>query len=645
MLRREFFGFAAVAVFHDPLRYFLRKLVREATRLPWQEYRNVAAMTTAHKTTGLINPAMVHFQAFDSDGWVSGVVQPTHPADYDYRWTFDDVDGSTWALSGKSKNVAYGHDQFHSFPAAGTYDVVLDVIKTDLTVVLYTQTLVVADADLTFDTEGTNDLYFDATLGNDTTGDGTIATPYASVAKAITLWGAGKRFNFKYGETFNNTSGHTLTHNTGPIHMRAYGTPGTRDARGLADNAPIVKKTSDGGQFFIVSGGAGEKNWTFFDLNIQGDAADALACNIFETNFPITRISEFALWRVEVSLAKEGIVFNPVDGSAYIAANEHQLIFMADCYFHEFEVKPFVIPAQKLVCAGSRYRASNSSHIMRISFSRHAVIRDCEASECGGSLHVLKFHSGPNGSGWPDAAYYLIQDCWVHNGNSSAPVSFGPQDDSSDERIDSWVIENCLFTTDDAATVYGMQVRGQNHVIRNCVIDLSGGSVSSVTGIYISKRGSEPAPVDIQIYNCTIFADQNTTFGEFGIHISNDNTPVPDGTIVKNVAVNFTGNHATKELVRDQGTNSVLATNTLNPATPGFTNTATSDFTLTALSDFLDAGTDLGVLVARDRADGYRLGLDYDQGAYERNAGVHPEGGGEPPAGESSYAVRIAWYD
>lgn len=603
---------------------------------------------------GSCAPWGVHFQAFDADGWTSGVIQPASgdPADLDYMWTFGGS-AATWALSGKSKNTGYGHGQYHTYDTPGTKDVACSVIDESLNVTVYTEAVTVTDPDVVFAGEGTNTYFFDSVAGLDANA-GTQASPKQTLAHALTLVAAGKRIRFKFGQTFTDAGGSLqLAHNTGPFMMDAWGTAGTRDARGIADNAPILQMTTDG-TFLQFRGAVADKNWRLVDLHLKGNSGDVTGTIVAFWNTECQRSILF--WRCELDTGNNGFLLPHVDEDAYVQANASERIFFADCYFHDTNNKPFIGAARKMVWAGCKLRNSATSHVLRITWSRLAVIKDVELSECGANLHTAKFHSAEFSAGF-ESLYWLIQDCKFWKGNSNSPVSFGPQDDVSDERIRYWVIESNLFacdevvgTTIDLVTHYGSQC-----TYRSNVFDMSG-SHNSAQCMNIGKRANHVAnptfmvPTGNKIYHNTFYRDSASSINFYGIYLAPNGVDFPcaDTTLKNNVAY-ISGGSPDSRLVRiNAGATGTIGgggspagadgNNLLNPTTPGFVDGPNQNWALLAGSDLTGGGLDVSPVVRRTRDDLYWIGTTFGRGAYGYNLGGHPGGGAAP-----SQPARKRW--
>ncbi|MEW6251289.1 MAG: hypothetical protein AB1716_11625 [Planctomycetota bacterium] len=97
-------------------------------------------MTTASRTSG-VAPLLVHFDAVDVDGWLSGVLQPPNEdfALFYYEWNFDDPGSGNWSTTGYSRNYAIGFVAAHVFENPGHYEVRLTVTTNAGAVHTYVQ--------------------------------------------------------------------------------------------------------------------------------------------------------------------------------------------------------------------------------------------------------------------------------------------------------------------------------------------------------------------------------------------------------------------------------------------------------------------------------------------------------------------------
>jgi hypothetical protein len=182
-----------------------------------------------------------------------------------YKWIFPERESDgNWTHTGFPKWYG-GPDAITAnlYETEGSYKCQLQVIDEDGGNVLgdgnwYEEAITVADPTWT-------DIYVDATSGNDTTGDGSIGSPYQTIGKANTeVAGANTRILLKRGETFNHSGtlevGGTVD---GPIQVQPYGTG--------AD--PVVKddEAASGGVFIQID----YDDRRLIDVTVEGTEATA----------------------------------------------------------------------------------------------------------------------------------------------------------------------------------------------------------------------------------------------------------------------------------------------------------------------------------------------------------------------------------
>lgn len=635
--RREFLGFALL-VQRDPVREFwklLDAIERTIDPIRW-EFRPVASMTAAHRTTG-VAPQTILLDAVDFESHSSGVVQPAlvggrrEYADLDYRWTVDE-DLGNWPAMGsipaKPKNVQYNHLASFTLPA-GTHVFVLDVIDENLDVFTYNETVTITDQDTYYTTTGRT-LYYNQTTG-DNGNAGTVGSPKQTWDDAITeLATDDTRILLAYGETFTTAvDGGNITGFR--CMVGAYGTPGTPDSRGIYDNAPIIQKSTSGGTTIRINGSTSDRDLKLVGIDIQGSGGTSNGLNVFLPD-PSREIMVHQC-RLDTGLHK-GIFTNGT--SPHDDAEYHFRWFITSCHFENCTDYCIFAGFDKSVIQGTFTSCHTSGeHNIRIWQMRKLLIDHCESTDVlttGGGKHCYKLHGGDQdvAVAKPICKFNLFTNNWTYGNNGVWPIGIGPQDSAHDERFEELLCEsNFTDAADDAETQVGILYWGRYGTFRNNICDLTGGSSVGIIGIQVTQRGIEPAPLGCRAFNNTVYMGGAGASFEVGIQF--------DSAVTTSFARNnilFSPNGSSRwEVLYDPSGNNTGSNNVKTHSDPGFTDAANGDFSLGAgATTLIDQGFDLdGAGVIRDFADGYRVGLTFDLGAYEFNAGSHP-GGGPAPA-------------
>jgi PKD repeat protein len=580
--------------------------------------------TNEHLAEG-VAPLGVHFSAefsgsTDSDrGFLS----------CEYSWDFGDSDSGTWGTTGKSKNVAKGGIAEHVFENPGNYTVSLTVRNGNGVIGTETFTVKVEDPDTVY--SGTNTICVCDSANADfskapsgalcvTTDDLSTITKYATV---------GKRVLFHRGSSWT-TAELSWAGNAGPVTIGAFGTGTNPDAYGIYDNAPQITMTS--GTFLSLTG---KQDWRVMDLRLLDSTR---SCCSFGGASNMQRI---LLMRLKVEGFKSGIEWTHYNASKILTIDEMAIV---SCELSEAAGNVVYAGGERIAVQGNLIYNARDSHTVRIWQAYKGVISNNIIS--GSSLdnsagrHAFKLHGpGTTGSsgtieyGTPTAGttllahytQYVVVSDNVFGAAGPWPVSIGPQNAQTNTLISDVVFERNRIVSDygvqsSMPVQIGLLYEGQKCAIRNNVFDGTGDGIGpDYTAISVGRRGIEPKPQQIEIYNNTIYRQDNG-FGNkrVGISISED---VSDATVMNNL-VSFPNASVPVTLISNSSTG-LVASNNLLIASVGFIDPNNSspllrDFSLQAdETGIIDKG--IAVPVFEDFLGQWRYsGKNYDVGACER---------------------------
>jgi hypothetical protein len=262
-------------------------------------------------------------------------------------------------------------------------------------------------------------------------------------------------------------------------------------------------------------------------------------------------------------------------------------------------------------------------HVFRIPQMTKGVFQHNRLQGAGADQHQLKLHapcrSGTGcdvlpAEGNAFTEHVVISDNRFVGGSSAWLASLGPQNNDSDERLRDIIIERNWFSA-GAGTSTHLLLHGVRMTARNNIMDLTGSTTGDYFGIHVGRRGQEPTPADVAIYNNTIFRSGGGAGFEAIDVSSSSNTQVKN-----NLA--YAPGASSPVVVGAGGSGTVVANNSPSAtAAPGFvggsTPSAPADFDLTAASISLSSGTTVPVF-----SDFFRrnrpLSGGYDRGAAER---------------------------
>ena len=568
----------------------------------------MAAMTTANRTSG-VAPLLVFFDAVDATAggsgttaspttvaWSSGVYQPTDKLGALYEWNFGDPGSGTWTQTGLSRNTATGFTAAHVYDTPGTYTVVLTITDSDGVARPYDQSITVSAI------SGTTYYVAAAPTGNDSNNGTSQATPFATVAKGLSMAGANRSILFRRGDTWTGVSPQTVSA-SGPGIIGAYGTGARPIWVSTASNNSNTPSNS------ISLGGA---DWRAMDIEVRGTAWACIQAN--GTNGLFLRCF----------VNSSGGVFCGAGGGntgAGFVENE-----IAGCSTYG----AYVSGRQMAVMGNNVHdNVATGSHIWRAPVMHKGVISNNRFWMPGNTRHALKLHSDITSLGGSDTRYVTVSDNLIRG--KTWPVSLGSQDAGTDERPHHIVYERNRHYGESSVTV-DVLIHSSDVVARNNVLDATG-STDGYVGIWAVHWGNvTPMESNIRIYNNTVYS--SGTANSNGIAAAavgtwaTSATSGPTNVTVKNNLLSAPNMGGFKTAVDVTGViqggagpgAGYVASNNLVTNTPGFTNAAAGDFSLLAGSPAIGAGASLWEV----RQDFLRLlrpaGAAYDIGAYEYGA-------------------------
>jgi hypothetical protein len=565
----------------------------------------MAAMTTANRTSGL-TPLAVFFDAVDATNvgalapytWTSGVVQPADILGTLYEWDFGDTTAGTWTQTGLSRNTATGFTAAHVYETPGTYVVTLTVTQINGTVTTYTQTII-ANA-------FSGATYYIATNGSDSNNGTSTATPFATVAKGLSMAGANRQILFRRGDTWTGVAPQTISA-AGPGIIGSYGTgekPIWVSTASNNSNNPTMALTLAG------------SDWRAMDIEIRGTAWTAL----------------------QVGGDYSTYIRCFVNGGSGIFAGAGSGGEWGVCYY-ENEISGCstygaYCPGRQMSVLGNNAHDIVASHIWRVPQMHKGVISHNRFWNAGPTRQAIKLHSDTAGGGGWDTRYVTISDNLWRSDLWS--VSIGSQDAAADERPHQIVVERNRGYAAPGCTA-SLLMHSSDMIARNNVFDMTGCG-NGCTAIWAVHMGTVvPVENNIRIYNNTVY--RGGAADDFaGVAVSswpvNSTASGPTNVKVQNNLV-AAATAAGKYVVALDGiTTSVLQggraagaglvnTNNLLNASPGFTNAVGGDFSITGSSPAVNTG----VTLPEVRQDYMRLlrpaGVVYDIGAYEYGAAAN----------------------
>ncbi|MCK4829799.1 hypothetical protein KA005_79475, partial [bacterium] len=405
---------------------------------------------------------------------------------------------------------------------------------------------------------------------------------------------ADRRILFRRGDSW--TSSATINLNVSGLTIGAYGTCTSPDARGICSNAPTINATG-GGEIFSTNGLTDSR---IMDLNFV-DVNNTRA-NIVRGISGMANILHFRL--------KSSNFGTPIS-YFHSGTNGHDQLAFVDNDLSTSRVYSMYTGSERLIILGNRLRDPDQSHVLRVWQAYKGVIAHNELSGASATSNsgrqALKLH-GPDEGKIADpnnldnrTQYVLVADNLV--GRSGPwPMSIGPKDGGSDERLQDIVVENNRFypgfgtkSTGSLDVQIALNIYTSYATVRNNVFSGEGSS-AGFRAIRIIPSAPAPAPTGNRVFNNTIYKELNPTGNTTtGIDVLSGSVD----TEVRNNLVHFATGFTARIAVDDNGTNTVQSNNLLTDASllvdPDNSDFLAKDFRLVLSSPAVNAGTNVPV--------------------------------------------------
>jgi hypothetical protein len=483
----------------------------------------LAVSLSPSRTSG-VAPLYVFFDASGTTD-TAATSRPFH--DLDYRWDFGDPNGpptgsTTWSTGSgpltNSRNSAIGPMAGHVFEVPGTYTVSLSVFDGTHSSGA-TTTITVADPQTVF--AGTNTFCF-STSGNFTdcpAGANHVTT--SNFDSAVTTNAAqNRRLLFRRGESFTGASS-AVIQSDGPGIVGAYG-PGAKPKVTGPGSASVIS--------LGTRGGALRKDWRFIDLSLDGQNNQA------GENVGIDAKGQFdqvTILRVDVAGTSTGF------------AASHWALQSGEKSFDQWAIHDSTATGVpncnwdghyvcnwRIYVVGTRWSMQGNaldnlgqttapyyaggSHVIRTEMLQTSVISNNTLRGAGNFQLDIKLHAwawdgsaGGNATAQTYTEKILISDNKIQGGANTWMLSLGPQDEVTDERVRDVLVERNWFTS-NARTQLQMHINSSTTTIRNNLCDLTGAAYH--TGVSVDQWGVTPAPVNVRVYNNTVYSGSSGDF-------------------------------------------------------------------------------------------------------------------------------------
>ncbi|MCP4344675.1 MAG: hypothetical protein GY795_04000, partial [Desulfobacterales bacterium] len=417
------------------------------------------------------------------------------------------------------------------------------------------------------------------------------------------------------------------------------------------ENAPLIKLTATERRYDSFFNASEAENWRIQDISFEGSVSldpEEFYRNGNDWKHATTSDGKFSYWAVMAGSADiKSVLLMRVKVFGTRSAMSvsrggttgHDQLMMVDCDFSGTKSAVIYTASEQLVLMGSSVKNTHFSHVVRLtqayrSVLSHNIISGSSLSTDSGQ-QALKLH-GPFIEQLTDPdetrkitnpSRFIVISNNVFGSSGPLPVGVGPQNGNYDERLSDIIIEKNRFLTD-----YGTQspripsrllnLAARDVTVRNNVFDGTG-SENSFVAVTIDRRGSEPPPENIQVYNNTIYKSNTTNDDIYKIFLGVDITSSASHVNIFNnlLSLPSTGTGELVSVMRSNGTNVIESSNLLTDspllADPDNSDPLSRNYSLLPNSPAIDAGETLsGVL--DDYSGNTRIGSLYDLGAFQR---------------------------
>jgi len=555
------------------------------------------AQTLAARTNG-VAPLAVFFDASGATSAVSAV--PFH--ELDFTWEFDNPASGTWSTDGRSRNAAYGPVAAHVFTSAGVHNVRLTVRDIEGGTSVATTAITVADAGAVF--AGTNTVCVSASGVFADTPPGALLVTTAAFNALQAYIRPGVRILLRRGETWTATSGLTIN-NLGPGLIGSFG----------AGPPPRVVALTNFTFFTFSNRVPSCDDWRVTELELDGNNfGGTIAVSVGGTARRIL-LHALNVHDVHAGFVFADSVLDYNNNNGYPGHTLHDQLAITECVVERVigggGGNGAYIAARRLSLQGCQmHDSTGAEHILRTPWIQGGVIAHNAMSWQSPVKHLIKMHAPGffgSGLGYTQHTERVIISDNHFLGNGAWSVTPGPQNATSDERVRDLIIERNHFVHSNNVQV-SLVIWAQQVSVRNNIFDVSDGQ--SGTGISVTRRGIEPASMDVRIFHNTAVArtTRNLTLASIAAVVTNV-------TVINNLVSGLGGG----TFAVNSGTGSgYRAASNIATASPLFVTNAPvmpCDFMPQAGSPAVNAGTH--VPVYHDYNLTPRPVMQYDAGAFE----------------------------
>lgn len=432
---------------------------------------DAACSIMSTRSTG-IAPLAIQFDAVSTTMAASS--RPFH--DVDYVWDFGDASAGTWSTTGRSRNTAFGPVAGHVFLAGGTYTVTCTARDSAGNTSSAQLSITVTDADTGYAGTKTRCLSRSGDFTGAPSGAEQVTT--TDLTPQITWLNAasGRRLLLRAGETWTYAStfdGHWLT--------AAHSLVGVFGA-GTAPNFVLQAQSQYSPLFYVAA-----NDIRITGLKIVGSGAGTRGIQGY------TNGDDMLIMGCEVTNSDMALLAGPARS------------YLFDNYIHDIISYGLYMEGTRSLVLGNQILNIGVLHNIRIVAMKQSVVGENIIRWNGHGYHCFKLHAATY-TGSDSYSEQIVISGNVIQGDSGLVIA--PQNNTSDERIRDVLVERntIIGAPNDTWLVH---IAAASITFRNNILD-SSSQVGNAEAFEVARRGVEPAPSAIEVYNNVFVKNGNS---------------------------------------------------------------------------------------------------------------------------------------
>ncbi len=418
------------------------------------------------------------------------------------HWNFGDESAGRWSTTNGDKNTHTGPIAAHVFERPGTFVTTATTVGPDGNEITQTATIVVTDPDEVFAGESTICVSQSGDFEGAPAGCRQIQADDVSTVSPYIQ--PGTRILFRRGETWPMPK---------VLAINVAG-PGLIGAFGVGED-PIFKPTTTG----IVFGDRSPltaNDWRIVDLQFAGEGTTSAIGVGVQTNDLL--LHHLTIHDVHSAVSAGDSILSYWNDQGEGPHDLHDGVALS-----ELDVRGIIggsggngvyLVGKRVAFMGCHFEDSTAAeHVWRMPHIEKGLFIHNIVGKAALGKHLLKLHGPKFDDGLLGNGRYTeqiqISDNIFRAGVEAWPVAIGPQNEANDERLRDIVLERNQFIAGSSNAVM-VVLWAQSVTVRNNLFEVSN-STGDVRCVGATRRGVEPAPVNVDIYNNTAYSNSDRT--------------------------------------------------------------------------------------------------------------------------------------